>query len=236
VQESFDIYFPYLLEIRKRLLFLVSIFLVFAALGFIYYSQVITAILKIFSLEGVNLVFTSPFQFLSLAVTSGLLIGVVVVFPLAILQLLSFIKPALTKSEYKTILGLVPLGVILFISGFSFGVLMMRYVVIMFYQKSVALNIGNFLDVSQLLSQILLTAVFMGIAFQFPIILTALIKLKLITLANLKKQRALAYVASLIFAAFLPPSDLLSLALLTAPLILLYEFTLILNQTVLKTR
>lgn len=105
-QETLELYMPFLMEIRKRLLFLVSIFLITGVLGFIYYEKLITLILKIFSLEGVNIVFTSPFQFVNLAITSGFSVAIVILFPLILFQFLSFLKPALREREYKTILSL----------------------------------------------------------------------------------------------------------------------------------
>src|SRR3989338_9197386 len=88
-------YVPYLLEIRRRLLFAVSLFVVASIVGFIDYERIITFILNFFSLEGVNIVFTSPFQFFTLALNCGLVVGVVVIIPVLIYQLLSFLKPAL---------------------------------------------------------------------------------------------------------------------------------------------
>jgi len=58
------------MEVRKRLFFVASIFLISSALGFIYYEKIITTSLGIFNLEGINIVFTSPFQFLELSVNS----------------------------------------------------------------------------------------------------------------------------------------------------------------------
>ena len=226
-------YSPFFSEIRKRLIFTLSIFVIFAAVGFMYYENIVHFILKIFALEGLNIVFTSPFQFLSLSVNSAFLAGFIAVLPLAIFQILSFIRPALRKSEYRSVLALLPIAILLFISGFTFGVLIMKYAVIIFYQKSVELNIGNFLDVTTLLSQILLTAIMMGIAFQFPIFLTILMKLKVIKYQQIVKQRLLIYGLSLIFSAILPPTDLLSLVLLFLPLALLFELTLLLNRFIL---
>ena len=82
LQETINRYFPYLLEIRKRLLFVVSLFAVAAVIGFIYYEKITFTVLQFFSLKGVNVVFTSPFQFFSLAINSGIVAGLVVVFPL----------------------------------------------------------------------------------------------------------------------------------------------------------
>jgi len=228
-------YTPFIVEIRKRLLFLLSVLLISGSLGFIYYQRIITVILDFFNLEGVNIVSTSPFQFMNLAITSGFLTGIVIAFPVLLFQVLTFLKPALHSKEYRTVVALLPVTTLLFLGGFAFGVVTMRYVVILFYQRSSELQIGNFLDISLLLSQILLTAVLMGLAFQFPIILTILMRLKVINYKMLIKKRLLVYAISLIFATLLPPTDLLSLVVLFLPLALLFELTLILNRWVLKS-
>ena len=111
----------------------------------------------------------------------------------------------------------------------------MKYVIKIFLEKSQELNIGNFLDVSNFLSKVISTSALMGIAFQYPIVLAVLAQLKIIKYEFLKKQRAYAYTASLIFAALLPPTDILSLALLTLPLVILFEITLILIRITVKT-
>lgn len=229
-EEAVEKYLPFILEIRKRLLFTFAIFLLFAILGFIYYETLIGLLLKIFNLEGVNIVFTSPFQFLSLAVNTGILVGGLVVFPLLVFQILTFLRPALKDREFKTIVSLIPLSTLLFIGGFSFGVVMMRYVIILFYEKTVQLDIGNFLDISLLVSQILSTSLLMGIAFQFPIFITLVIRLGILDYNFFSSKRPFAYAISLIFATLLPPTDLFSLVLLTLPLILLFEVTLLLNR------
>jgi len=228
-------YSPFFSEIRKRLIFTLSIFIICAAVGFIYYENIVRFVLSIFDLKGLNIVFTSPFQFFTLAVDCALLVGFMAILPIIIFQILSFLKPALRRSEYKAVLALLPITLLLFISGFTFGVLIMKYVVIIFFQKSVELNIGNFLDVTRLLSQILITAILMGVAFEFPIILTILMRLKIFKYHTIVKKRLLVYVLSLIFAAVLPPTDLLSLVLLFLPLALLFELTLLLNRYVLKS-
>ncbi len=235
MDQAYIKYSPFFSELRKRLLFTLAIFLICAVLGFLYYENIVRFVLRIFDLRGLNIVFTSPFQFLTLAVNSALLLGVVAILPLLVIQILGFIKPALKPAEYKAILTLLPIGLMLFVVGFSFGILIMKYVMVVFYQKSVELNIGNFIDVSLLLSQILTTATLMGIAFQFPVILTVLMRFKIIKYQIFAKQRFFVYGLSLIFAALLPPTDLLSLVLLFLPLALLFEVTLLLNKYILKS-
>ena len=160
--------------------------------------------------------------------------GFLIIFPLILYQALAFLKPALRNKEYKLIVVLLPLSIILFLGGFAFGIGIMKYVIAIFYQKSVELQIGNLLDVELLLSKIVLTGLFMGLAFQFPIVMTILMRLRIVKYRVFASQRLFAYCFAIIFAALLPPTDILSLILLTLPLVILFEFTLILNRFVLK--
>ena len=230
LQENVNRYLPFLMELRKRILFLFSVFLVFGIAGFIYYEKIISFSLRLLDLKQAQVVFTSPFQFLNLAISSGLLCGIAAIFPLLILQILSFLKPALKPKEYKFITYLAPISLLLFIFGFGFGAVMMKYVIDLLNRKALALNIGNFLDINTLLSTILLTSSLMGLAFQFPIVLTGLLRLKIITYKFLAKQRIFVYLALLLFVMLLPPTDVFTDFLLALPLAFLFEITLLLNK------
>lgn len=231
---STEKYLPFLIEIRRRLFFLVSLFLVASTVGFIYYEKIIKFILTIFHFKGVNIVFTSPFQFINLAIQSSLLLGLIVIFPFIILQIIAFLKPALRPKEYKTLLFLLPLSIVLFLTGFVYGVMIMRYTLELFYEKSLAIGIGNFLDVNVFLSDTLTTALLLGLSFQFPLILTFFLRTKLVTYHAIAKNRPFVYAFALIFAVLLPPTDLLSLLFLFLPLAFLFELTLLLHKVLRK--
>ena len=228
-------YYPYLLEIKKRFLFVGSVFVIASIVGFILYQKIITFVLNFFSLEGVNIVFTTPFQFFTLALDCGLIVGVVVVVPILIFQLLSFLKPALQKKEYRIIVNIVPLALVLLAAGFVYGVIVMKLLMQIFYQTSLSLQIGNMLDVENFLSKVLMTGLLMGIAFLFPIFMTVLMLLNLVKHSFFERQRIYAYLIAVMFVLLLPPPDLLSDIILFAPLVILFELTLILNRIFLKT-
>jgi sec-independent protein translocase protein TatC len=227
-------YFPYLLEIRKRFLFVGSVFVIASIVGFFLYQKIITFVLNFFSLEGVNIVFTTPFQFFTLALDCGLIVGVVVVVPILIFQLLSFLKPALRGKEYRIIVNILPLALILLAAGFVYGVIVMKLLMQIFYQTSLSLQIGNMLDVENFLSKVLLTGLLMGIAFLFPIFMTVLMLLNLVKHSFFARQRIYAYLIAVLFVLLLPPPDLISDLILFAPLVILFELTLILNRIFLK--
>jgi sec-independent protein translocase protein TatC len=234
-QQTAGKFYPYLLEIKKRFLFVGSLFVAALIVGFFMYQKIITLILGFFNLNGVNIVFTTPFQFFTLALDCGLVLGVIVVIPTLISQLLSFLKPALREKEYRIIVNILPLTFILFGVGFTYGVIVMKNVLQLFYQASLSLQIGNILDVESFLSNVIMTGLMMGIAFLFPIVMTVLMLLKLVKYSFFVEKRKYAYLIGLIFVLFLPPPDLISDAILFAPIVILFELTLILNRIFLKT-
>ena len=227
-------YLPFLIEIRRRLLFVVCLFIIASILGFFYYDRVIRLILEVFRFQGINIVFTSPFQFIELTLNSSFLLGLVIVLPVVIAQILAFIKPALRRREYWAIVTLLPISLFLFLIGFAYGILMMRSTLALFYRQSQTLGVGNLLDVVHFLSVTISTAILMGLAFEFPVVLTLALRLKLLTLSSLTKLRAVFYLVSIVFIIFLPPSDILSDIILELPLALLFELTIIVNRLVFR--
>lgn len=223
-------YSPYLFEIRKRIIVTICTFAVAAIAGFIFYERIVKLLIDILSLKEVNVAFTSPFQFISLAISCGIATGLVFVFPLLIYQILSFLKPALKDMEYKMIVRFLPFSLGLFLIGFSFGVLVMKWQIQLFLSKSIELGIGNLLDISRLISTVLLVSSFMGIAFQSPIILLLLMRIGIINHKQLSKRRPWVYLGSIFITILLPLDSILADIILALPLILLFELTLMLNR------
>jgi len=223
-------YLPYLKEVRNRITFTLTVFASATILGFVFYEKIIKFLISVLSLEGINIVFTSPFQFINLAISCGVVTGIVVTLPLFITQVLFFLKPALRIKEFKTLVRFLPFSLILFLLGFTFGALIMKWQIEIFLAQSISLGIGNILDISGLLSTVFLTSALMGIGFQFPLVLLLLMRLGIVKHQQLSKYRPWIYLGSFIFTLFLPPDSILADILLSLPFILLFELTLILNR------
>jgi sec-independent protein translocase protein TatC len=230
IQAAIDRYLPYLEDIRKKVLIVVGVFLTTTLITGFNYQTLIKFALKGFNLEGINMVLTSPNQIIELGVTTGMFCGLLVAAPLLVYFLLSFLKPALSPPEYKLIISLIPASFILFILGFGFGIWVMRFVVGLFAQTAIGLDMSNLWDISMFFNQILVSGLLLGFLFQFPIVLTILMRLKVIQRQMLVNQRVYVYAGILIIAAILPPTDIFSLLFLTIPLFLLFEITLLLNR------
>lgn len=230
LQAIIEKFTPFLNEVRKRVVVTAIFFVLSSLFGFFFYEQIIKGLIGILSLNEVNVVFTSPFQFINLAISCGAASGLILSFPVILYQIISFARPALRKTEYTLIVRLIPFSLVLFIAGFCFGALVMKWQIEIFIAHSVSLGIGNVLDISRLLTTVILTAALMGLLFEFPILLLILLRIGVIKRQLLGRYRLYIYVLSFIIAIFLPPDSVLADVLLSLPLIVLFEITMILDR------
>ena len=182
------------------------------------------------NIEDVTLVTTSPFQLIELAMSMGFFLACSVVVPVFIYNLYSFIRPALLPKERNMFALSLPIGVILFIIGFLYGAGMLYYGIKLIAQTNINLGVVNYWDINTFISQIVLTSSLLGLLFLFPLVITFLIKLKVISVNFLKSKRRHAVVVIFIVVSLLPPTDGLSLILMAVPLMLIFEITVLLNR------
>ncbi len=222
-------YLPYLKEVQKKLYIFLVVMLASGVVGFIYYQKILSFVLKFFNLTGITVVLTNPYQFIDLAINTGLATGILAAFPLLIFFLVQFLKPALKPKEYRLVKVLIPISLILFVAGFVFGAWVMQFVVAMFKQTSLDFKIGNFWDIGHFFAQVIIIGLSMGLMFEMPVILTLLLRLKIIKKAVLASRRRYIYAGILIFAAAMPPQDLLSDAILFIVPTILFEIAMLIN-------
>src|SRR5262249_41160603 len=72
------------------------------------------------------------------------------------------------------------------------------------------------------------TLVACGVVFQVPVGILSVTRLGIVSVEQLKKNRRYAYLACFVIAAALPGVDPVSMLLETAPLIALYELSIVL--------
>lgn len=230
IDDNIERFTPYLEEIQKKLFQVLVIFFSFGLIGAINYQPILRFVMRLFNLSGVNLVMTSPYQFISLAVNTGLTIGVAAALVPLLIHFINFMRPALSPSEYHLISRMIPTSVILFIVGFIFGVWVVQFVISLFSKTTLEFAIGNLWDIGHFFSQIILTGLILALVFQLPIVVTILLRFKIVKYDVLVKQRRYVYALLLLIAALMPPTDILSLILLTVPPLLLFEIALVLNH------
>ena len=218
-------------DLRSRLYWGVVLSAIFFVGGFLFAGVILKTVLSIFKLEEVVIATTSPFQYITVAMDVGFFSAIMASIPYIIYNLYVFAIPALTRSEKKSLLKSVPISFILFIVGFCYGFSILYYSLGLLAAINVGLGIANIWNVSQFLSEIFITSALLGFVFEFPILLTLLIKLGILTPQILKNKRRVAYFCIFFITAMLPPTDVLSLVAMILPLVLLYEVTILLNNS-----
>lgn len=230
LRKNIEKYLPFFEDLRRRLYIGVILFIAFFFIGFLSTKIILEKILGLVRIEQVTITASSPFQFVDIAMDIGFFIAIMVSIPYIIYSFYVFIMPALTKREKMVLLKSIPLSTGLFIIGFSYGFFILSYALEMLASVNTNLGIANFWNISQFLSQILITSALLGLVFEFPLLLTLLIKLGVITSQYLKNYRRIAYALMLSLAALLPPTDGISLVAMAVPLMILYEVTILLNN------
>ena len=230
VDAAVNKYLPYLQEIQKKLFTLLIVIVVSALSGFFYYQRILVFFLQLFNLKGITIVMSSPYQFIDLSINTGIATGVVIAFPLMLYYLAGFLKPALAPKEYQTFKRVIPLAIILFLIGFAFGAWIMQVVISMYSQTALDFNVTNIWDISHFFAQTIIMGVCLGLMFELPIVLTLLMKFKIVSKATIASHRRYFYVAITILAALLPPADVISLSILTLVPVFLFEIALLLNR------
>ncbi|WLR42161.1 twin-arginine translocase subunit TatC [Bacillus carboniphilus] len=218
-------------ELRRRLVIVVVFFLIAFIGGFflakpmiLYLQQTDEA--KQLTLNAFRL--TDPlFVYLQFAI----IIAFVIIFPVILYQLWAFISPGLYKKEQRVTLGYIPIAILLFLSGISFS-----YFILFPFIIDFMINISNNLDVQQTIGlneyftflwQLTLP---FGILFQLPVVIMFLTRLGIITPQFLTVSRKYAYFVLLVVATLITPPELMSHLLVTVPLLLLYEFSIVISR------
>ena len=229
-KKNIEQFLPYLEDLRSRLYRGVILFAVTFLVGFLFAGVILKKILILVPVDLVTIAASSPFQFIEVAMNIGFFLAIVVCVPYIIYSFYVFIVPALTKNEKTQFLKSIPISGGLFILGFFYGFFILYYALGLLASINIGLGIANYWNVSQFLTQILTTSALLGLVFEFPLVLTLLIKFGIITSQILKDKRRVAYLILLSLIALLPPTDIISLIAMTLPLALLYEMTILLNN------
>ena len=180
-----------------------------------------------FSMELVNLEVAAQFM-IHMKVT--FLSALVMTFPYIIYEVWRFIAPALYDNERKAVRGAFLFASFLFYLGVVVGYALIFPLMLNFFAGyHVSPEIPNTFSLSSyiaLLTSIVLT---FGIVFEFPTVVVALSSLGVLKKKTLTSFRKHAVLVVAILAAVITPSgDPFTMLVVSVPLYLLYEFSILL--------
>ena len=122
----------------------------------------------------------------------------------------------------------IPLTFILFIAGLSFSYFILFPFVIDFMNGlSDLLGVDEEYGINEYFHFLFKLTLPFGILFQFSVVIMFLTRLGLVTPAFLRKIRKYSYFVLLVLAGMITPPEIISHLMVTVPLILLYEVSII---------
>ncbi len=162
---------------------------------------------------------------------SSLVIGLIGAFPYTIWELWRFVKPAIPPKKRSVLQDSGLVVSVLFMLGILFGYYIITPLVIHFlahYQLDP--SISNVFDITSYITTVFTLVLACAFMFQLPVAVYLLAKAGVVAAHHLRAYRKHAVVVILVVAAIITPPDVMSQILVALPLMLLYEFSILIAQ------
>jgi sec-independent protein translocase protein TatC len=211
-------------ELRTRLAKSLLAVAVGSVVGF-YFSTPIITILA--APAGGRLLNLGPGDAFAITLRVSLVTGVVLAMPVLLYQLWAFIAPGLTVAERRGVRPWIPLALLFFAGGVGIAYIVLPYAM------AFLLSFGTGVFANQLAAGPyfdFVTTLFLGfgIVMEFPILLVALSKIRIVTSERLRAARRYVILGITIFATVVTPGgDLVSPTVLGLTMYALFELTLL---------
>jgi sec-independent protein translocase protein TatC len=156
--------------------------------------------------------------------------GILIALPVLLYQAYAFLLPALKPTEKRIVLPFLLLVPLLFIAGVVFS-----YFVVVPAATKFLLNFNQDqfniqVRASEYYSFFILTLIALGLVFQVPMGIVAVTRLGIVTTKQLAHNRRYAYLVLAVIAMLLPGTDPVTMLIELAPLLALFELSLILAR------
>jgi sec-independent protein translocase protein TatC len=153
----------------------------------------------------------------------SLLAGLALAFPVVLWQLWSFLAPAVEPHAERTVLLFVLLATALLVAGVAFGYWIVLPKAVHFLTNFDDQYYNSQLRAKDYYSFVITVLLAIGLVFELPIFLLALVRLDVISTETLRRNRRLGYFIVAVIAVLLPGIDPVTTTFEIVPLVALYE-------------
>lgn len=178
--------------------------------------------------QPVTLGVTEPFL---TTVTVSAYVALLLTLPFLLFQAYAFVLPAFTGDERRVALPLMAMVPVLFIAGVLFGYFLALPRAVAFLQNY---NDGAFdilVQAKDYYRFVTLLLAAMGVLFQIPVGVLAIVRLQIMSTKQLRAYRGYALILFAVVAAVVTPTpDPFTMLIAMAPLVVLYELSIILAR------
>lgn len=227
----------HLVELRQRLIYCVSGFVVAFFLAFFFSSELLHLLIRPFKIAtgaDVSLISIKLLGVFLVKLKIAMFGGLFVAFPLIATQIYRFVAPGLYRHERRLMLPYLVATPIFFLLGAAVVYFLLLPAAIKFFY-TIAAGTGDATspgiqlmpDIEAYLDFVMTLMLAFGVTFQLPIILTLLGQIGVVSHEQLKRGRRFALVGVAILAGIITPPDPISMIAMIVPLFALYEVAVI---------
>lgn len=173
--------------------------------------------------KGATLIATSVISPFLVPLKILLMTAFLIALPVVLYQVWAFVAPGLYTHEKKLVMPLVVSSTLLFFLGVAFCYFFVFGQVFAFIQSFAPKSITAAPDIEAYLSFVLTMFLAFGLAFEVPIVVIVLARMRIVSIEKLKAFRSYFVVLAFIIAAIVTPPDVVSQLALAIPMIVLYE-------------
>jgi sec-independent protein translocase protein TatC len=170
---------------------------------------------------------TEPF---TTTLTVSAYAAIILALPFVLYQLYAFVLPAFSKRQQRLVVPLLLMIPILFIGGVAFGYFLVLPAAAKFLLNFNDTQFNVQVQAKEYYGFFSMTLLATGIVFQVPVGILAVTRLGIVKVEQLTKNRRYAYLVCAVVAAALPGVDPISMLLEMAPLVVLYELSVVLAK------
>jgi len=219
----------HLKEFRDRLMVACIAIAITTAISFLFTTDIIKLLLVPAGVS--KLVALSPTENFTTYFRVALFSGFALSMPVVLYEIYAYIDPALHPNERRFALTLGPFVLLLFVGGMLFCYFILLPNALKFLINFGSEVIDNQLRASEYLSFVTLFIVGMGVVFEMPVVIYALIRIGVVQRSWLTSRRRYVFLLSFVIAAVLTPTpDPFNQTLVALPMYLLFELGLLLAR------
>lgn len=178
--------------------------------------------------KGAEIVVLGPFEVIRFYLRTSGAISIGFSIPFICWFLWQFMRPGLEDKETQFLKGSLPVMLLLFVMGLSFGYFIVHPLSYFFLIEMGEQNFNVLVTADEYMSFLLITTIPFGLVFQLPVVALFLHHIELLTVDVMTSMRKYAYFILLVITALIAPPDVFTHMVTLIPMILLYELSIIL--------
>lgn len=225
--------FDHLMELRKRIIVTLIIFVIALIIGFLFSMKVVEL------LKNDPIAKNIPWNVFKITdafrvyVQVSFILSLLISIPFAMYQIYAFIRPGLTPRERRAIHMMIPLSALLLLMGILFSYFVLFPYILQFMGKiTEAMGAQEMYGIQEYFSFLFRIVLPVSLLFQLPVLIIFLTRLGVITPMMMKKARKVSYLVMAILAAAITPPDFVSQIIVLIPLGILFELSLSLSKLI----